>query len=679
MPQRKDILFESVDDKQQVDPQRPKTITVTIKVRDLLISFLILFALALGLLGWISQYVQQYTQFTKIANAQSDTNLPDLNDTNSGILAVVGADGADLYETPSGNTLGSLTIGSTLTAMGRSSDNLWIVVVTKNGATGWVVADSLVLFGLEELPVMFGDAPIMQVPDSSETNPTATATIPVVLTPTSTPTDTPTPIPTPTSTPRPAPTPTEVIIQPVTVLAVVHGTGAEIVDTPGGTSLVSSPANRRPTPENLDGLPVGRVAISGSRLNIRSGPGTNYAIIGKALPDEEFVVLGRNTDGTWVQLQVPDITEGFGWVSVSYFELNSSTISDLPLSNETSTAPVSTPTPSSNDGTISDGASSSALPNQSAGAPLAASAGFRTSPAAGLSGTLVFQESLGGNIYAYNLVTGALQWLTTGMDPAISPNSSQVSFTRFGADGGLYVINIDGSGERRIYASGSGPRSPSWSPDGQTIAFTYVSGEYICKDTGIGICLKRNRVISNLPDKVKEERNLSVIDLNGENFRDLPALNTARAPDWHPGGIVYQATTSLEITGDKHDDETRKIINEVVGYADPDWQPNGGRIVYQVNQGSHWEIFAINTDGTGEIPLTRPFTTLVDELPSNVSPAWSPTGQHIAFVSNRAPDHEAGPWRLWVMNGDGTDQHQLPIDLELTYQFNLEQMVSWGP
>ncbi|MBV7328661.1 SH3 domain-containing protein [Chloroflexi bacterium TSY] len=795
MPQRKDILFESIDDQQQADRQRPKTITVTVKVRDLLISLLILIALMIGVLG----YIQQNARFTKIAHAQSETTLPDLNDSNNGILAFVGADGAELYETPAGDTLGSLTIGSTLTAVGRSNDNLWVVVITNNGATGWVEADRLVLFGLEELPVMFGDAPTLQTSDDSETDPTATATIPVASTATPTPTETPTPIPTPTPTPRPTPTPTEVTIQPVTVLAVVRGGGAEVVDRPGGTSLVSMqpgstldtagltqdgawlqvstidgvsgwvsaqdvlafqldklpfvepamvasspgnsddigsresndsssgdidnssdesaneqtntsgddssseassnnnadaetatstpvisearlPASPRLAPENPDGLPVGYVAMNGSRLNIRSGPGTNFVIIGKALPNEEFVVLGRNEDGSWLRIQVPDIAEGFGWVSVNYFELNSGTISDLSVSDETSSAPVSTPIPTpdrSNSGANSGGTSNSTLSNQAAGASVAASSAVRSSPVEDLSGTLVFQESLGGNIYAYNLGTGALQWLTTGMDPAISPNSQQVAFTRFGGDGGLYIINIDGSGERRIYASDSGPRTPTWSPDGQTVAFTYVSGEYICKDTGIGICLKRNRFISNLPDKVKEERNLSVIDLNGENFRDLPALNTARAPDWHQGGIVYQATTSLEITDDKHDAENRKIVNEVVGYADPDWQPNGGRVVYQVKQGSHWEIFAINTDGTGEIPLTKPFTALVDELPSNVSPAWSPNGRHIAFVSNRAPDHEAGPWRLWVMDGDGNNQRQLPIDLELTYHFRPIQKIKY--
>jgi len=68
----------------------------------------------------------------------------------------------------------------------------------------------------------------------------------------------------------------------------------------------------------------------------------------------------------------------------------------------------------------------------------------------------------------------------------------------------------------------------------------------------------------------------------------------------------------------------------------------------------------------------------VDKLPSNVAPAWSPDGQFIVFLSNREPNHEAGAWRIWVMNVDGSNQHSLPVNVPLEYTYTGEQMVSWG-
>jgi putative ABC transport system ATP-binding protein len=67
-----------------------------------------------------------------------------------------------------------------------------------------------------------------------------------------------------------------------------------------------------------------------------------------------------------------------------------------------------------------------------------------------------------------------------------------------------------------------------------------------------------------------------------------------------------------------------------------------------------------------------------EPTPSSVSPASSPDGDRIVFVSNRSEDGEAGDWRLWVMNADGSNQYPLPIDVPINYTFGAEQMVSWG-
>jgi Tol biopolymer transport system component len=72
-------------------------------------------------------------------------------------------------------------------------------------------------------------------------------------------------------------------------------------------------------------------------------------------------------------------------------------------------------------------------------------------------------------------------------------------------------------------------------------------------------------------------------------------------------------------------------------------------------------------------------TTLVDELPSNVAPAWSPDGRWIVYLSSRDDQNDTGPWRIWVMQEDGSEQQPLSIDVPMDYSFGSEQVVSWGP
>jgi hypothetical protein len=57
------------------------------------------------------------------------------------------------------------------------------------------------------------------------------------------------------------------------------------------------------------------IVTAGQRnVNIRSGPGTNYPIIGGLPTGQSLEIVGRNADFSWWQVSTPD---GLGWVAAS--------------------------------------------------------------------------------------------------------------------------------------------------------------------------------------------------------------------------------------------------------------------------------------------------------------------------------------------------------------------------
>jgi protein kinase-like protein/SH3 domain-containing protein len=120
---------------------------------------------------------------------------------------------------------------------------------------------------------------------------------------TDTPTATETPSPTPTNTALPTTTPSELPTQP--------------------------PASATPAP----------AAIANARLNLRSGPSTEYVILGRYAAGTSLTPRGRNSAGTWVQVESPD--GQVGWMIAESLQINVA-LADLPLA---AALPPPTPRP----------------------------------------------------------------------------------------------------------------------------------------------------------------------------------------------------------------------------------------------------------------------------------------------------------------------------------------------
>lgn len=541
------------------------------------------------------------------AQSTAPTPMP-LAPTNS-LIAVAGGHGAEFWNAETGELVAQVEPGARLIASKRSADGQWLYVTADSGVSGWAAATALIVFYRFEL-----------------------LTEAVTITP---------------ATPTPAAAPP---VENSTTITATNPATTTATPVAASSAVTTSSASTETAEATV------ATVRSSTRLNIRSGPGTNYDVIGKADPGQQLTLVGAAEQG-WVEVQLPSTPEQSGWVAEQFLSTGA-------RASSTVVNTTSSPTTQTNASTVAVSAA----------------------PASGLSGKLVFQTSFGGPIYLYELGSGTLRQLTSGFDPALSPDGRQVVFTRGGGANGIYLINTDGSNERKIFGERELLLSPKWSPDGQWIVF--MRGDefetcFVYEENGR--CYREplfpeGNAFDN-PQGKNPITKLARIDSNGGNYRDIATLEQAMAPDWNSGGIVYQSAGGLQITADQAGDPNRKLFFQIQRqyHQDPDWQPGGGRVVFQQKQGSHWEIFGVNSDGGGLAALTRPATALVDAMPSNVAPAWSPNGQSIVFLSNRMDNNEAGPWRLWVMNGDGSNQRPLPVNLTFDYGYTNEQVVDWGP
>lgn len=204
---------------------------------------------------------------------------------------------------------------------------------------------------------------------------------------------------------------------------------------------------------------------------------------------------------------------------------------------------------------------------------------------------------------------------------AWSPDGSRIAYVDpVAADRGIYVANADGTDAVRL-TDGVNDGWPSWSPDGTRVLFSSTR-----HDPEIEHCE----------------------GISGQEFlcpTDVYAMDA-------DGSSVTRLTS----------DDTAEF--------QPVWSPIGDRIAFvRSNGGTGGEaplIFTMNPDGTNVRQVSS------GEGGSDFSPSWSPDGSQIAFVGFRWED-----WAIWVVNADGTDEHELQFGGEVGAWFANRPV--WSP
>ena len=156
------------------------------------------------------------------------------------------------------------------------------------------------------------------------------------------------------------------------------------------------------------------------------------------------------------------------------------------------------------------------------------------------------------------------------------------------------------------------------------------------------------------------DKQIWIIDSDGENARKLTSLSLAMSPAWNPDAsrIVFSGFTPAGsqiaiysfITRDMHWlSGTERGLNITPAYS-----PDGSTIAYASGSDHGTDIMVMQS---GDASASRAVT--VGRGSDNTSPSYSPDGRQIAFMSGRAGHPE-----VYTMDADGTNASLLT---EFTY------------
>lgn len=251
----------------------------------------------------------------------------------------------------------------------------------------------------------------------------------------------------------------------------------------------------------------------------------------------------------------------------------------------------------------------------------------------------------------------------------------------------LYISDYDGFNEQRITVARTLTLNPSWSPDAQSIAYASVRNsawDIIVSSIYKGTLQRPAKSIGNnmLPSFSPDGNRVAftsnrdgnyeiyVANVDGSGLRRVttnPADDVT--PTWSPSGdqiaFVSDRTGRPQVYVTSLDGVGLRLISQGETHADrPTWSPAPfNEIAFTAQRGSWFDVKVFDFASGSSRWLTDNRAT----GGSNESPAFSPTGRHVAFHSTRTRSTQ-----IFVIGRDGNGERQIT-------RTGNNQTPSWSP
>lgn len=235
----------------------------------------------------------------------------------------------------------------------------------------------------------------------------------------------------------------------------------------------------------------------------------------------------------------------------------------------------------------------------------------------------------------------------------------------------IWVMDFDGSNQRRLTRFNSITSYPAVSPDGLRVAFTtYAKGQpqimMMSTETGRVIPFfnppaPTNGLPSFAPDGTTVLYSSSIsgfLQIYKSNIDGSRAvrISSSRAIEVEPKVNPKNPTDVVFVSGrgglqqiyrmNMDGADVVRLTNGEGEASNPSWHPEGKHIAFAWTRGfapGNWNVFIMDVASRETVQLTH-------GQGKNENPTWAPNGRHLAFSSNRN-----GRSQIYTMLADGTE------------------------